>query len=112
MISTYSFGKICINGIWYEHDLLIYGDSIFPDWWRRNGHVCDIEDIEELLAEKPDILILGQGTPGMMRATQQLQQLLHRQGIKLIEEPTAKAVATFNNLYRENKIAAGFHLTC
>ncbi len=112
MISTYHFGKICINGIWYKHDLMIFGNRIIPDWWRKNGHTCDIEDIEVLIKETPDILILGQGTPGMMQATQELQQLLHHKGIKFIEQPTYEAVVSFNNLYKKHNIAAGFHLTC
>ena len=112
MISAYSFGKICVSGTWYKRDLLISRGKIFPDWWRRNGHVCDVEDIAEILADGPDILILGQGTPGMMRTTQGLRQFLHHQGIKLIEQPTAEAVTTFNNLHRQDKVAAGFHLTC
>lgn len=112
MISAYSFGKMNINGTWYMHDLRINGETILPDWWRRSGHVCDIEDIKVLLVDTPDVLIIGQGTPGMMRVTQELRQYLLQLGITLIQQPTAKAVATFNDMYRQKNIVAGFHLTC
>ena len=112
MITAYSFGTICINGTWHRRDLRISGETIHPDWWRKRGHACDIEDVEELLAGAPDILILGQGTPGMMHATPELRQYLRQQGIKLIEQSTAEAITTFNDLYRQKNIVAGFHLTC
>ena len=61
MISAYSFGKMNINGTWYMHDLRINGETILPDWWRRSGHVCDIEDIKVLLVDTPDVLIIRPG---------------------------------------------------
>ncbi len=112
MIEAYSFGKICINGIWYTHDLRMKGSNVFADWWRQRGHFCDLADIKDLLADVPDTLILGQGTPGMMRATQELKQYLQLREIELIEQPPAEAVKTFKTLYKDKKIVAGFHLTC
>ena len=112
MITQYSFGKMCINGIWYQRDLQINGVTVLPDWWRKNGHECRIEDLDEILAGRPDILILGQGKPGLMRATDELKRYLRQHDIQLIQQPTTEAVATFNGLYREKKVAAGFHLTC
>ncbi len=112
MIEAYSFGKICINGTWYTHDLRLKGKNVFADWWRQRGHFCDPADIKDLLTEVPNILILGQGTPGMMQATPELKQFLQQRGIELIEQPTTEAVKTFNTLYRDKKIVAGFHLTC
>ena len=112
MIEAYGFGKICINGAWYTQDLRIKGGAILSDWWRRRGHFCEPADIEDLLTGVPEILILGQGTPGMMRATPELKQLLQQQGIELIEQPTAEAVDIFNKLHKEKDIVAGFHLTC
>lgn len=112
MISQYTFGKIRVNGRWHRHDLRISGGTVLPDWWRKNGHVCDIDDVAELLADSPDTLIIGQGKPGLMRATEQLKHHLQHHNIELIEQPTADAVATFNRLYKNKKVAAGFHLTC
>ena len=112
MINGYSFGKICIHGIWYNHDLKIIGDVVLPDWWRKSGHRCCRQDIEDLLSAEPEVLILGRGKPGMMKADPQLRRFVDKQGIELIELPTAAATVTFNNLYRQKKTAAGFHLTC
>jgi len=112
MITAYSFGKICIDGIWYNRDVKISGTTVIADWWRRQGHVCSLEDIDDLLADGPEIILLGKGKPGFMKADSRLRAALARRNIRLIEQPTAEAVQTFNNLYRAHHIGAGFHLTC
>ena len=112
MINAYSFGKIRINNIWYTGDLKISGGVVLPDWWRKSGHVCSLDDIQDLLQDDLEVLILGKGKPGMMRADRELRRFLEQQGIQLIEQPSAEAVETFNNLYRKKRVGAGFHLTC
>ncbi|HHB75298.1 MAG TPA: hypothetical protein ENK84_01970, partial [Desulfobulbus sp.] len=74
--------------------------------------VCGLGDIQDLLRVEIEVLILGKGKPGMMRADQELRRFLEQQGVRLIEQPTAEAVVTFNNLYRKKRVGAGFHLTC
>jgi len=112
MISAYSFGKIRINNIWYTGDLKISGNVVLPDWWRQSGHVCSLDDIRDLLRVEPEVIILGKGKPGMMRADRKLRRFLEQQGVQLIEQPTTEAVHTFNNLCRKKRVGAGFHLTC
>lgn len=102
-----------INGIHYTDDIKIIGKKVVPDWWRKSGHRVEPADIADILAAEPDIIILGKGEPGQMRASQQLVDLLKEKNIELIEQSTKKAVATFNKLHQNGKnIAAGFHLTC
>jgi len=112
MITQYDFGKIRVNGTWYQHDLRISDRTVLPDWWRTNGHTCDVEDVADILADCPDILILGRGKPGMMQASSALKRYLQQHDIELIQQPTMEAVQTFNDLYGRRKVAAGFHLTC
>ena len=112
-IQRYSFGNIVINGIHYTDDIKIIGKKVVPDWWRKSGHRVEPEDISDILAAEPDIIILGKGQPGQMAPTRALVDLLKERNIELIEKPTKEAVATFNKLHQNGKnIAAGFHLTC
>ena len=113
-ITGYSFGWIEIDGRRYQRDLLITEDRLVTDnWWRREGHLCDSEDLAPVLDEPVHVLILGQGTPGMMQATKRLRQECEERGIQLIEQPTSEAVTTFNRLQQKGgHIVAGFHLTC
>jgi len=112
MITDYGFGRICINGNWYNSDIKIRGTTVIADWWRRQGHVCSLDDIDDLLADEPEIIILGKGKPGFMKADYRLRSTLAERGIRLIEQPTAEAVQTFNNLHKAHRVGAGFHLTC
>ena len=72
MITDYGFGRICIDGTWYNRDVKIRGTTVIADWWRGRGHVCMLEDIADLLADEPEIIILGTGRPGLMKADRRL----------------------------------------
>jgi hypothetical protein len=113
MIEQYSFGNIVINGVTYRDDVKIIQGKVVPEWWRKRGHFVDVDDIQDILKSKPDILILGKGSPGQMKSTEALRKFLKKNNIQLIEEKSSKAFKTFNRLFNEGKnVCAGFHLTC
>jgi len=113
MIEQYSFGSIVINGVSYRNDVKIIQGKVVPEWWRKRGHFVDVDDIQDILKLKPDILVLGKGSPGQMKSTEALRKFLKTNGVELIEEKTSKAFKTFNRLFNKgNNVSAGFHLTC
>ncbi len=113
MITEFSFGKIVCQGNIYTNDIKIINGQVVANWWRRSGHRVDIEDIDDILEAKPDILIIGQGSPGLLKTTAPLRAQLIAGNIELIEKKTAKAMQVFNQLYGEDKrVAAGFHVGC
>lgn len=71
MIDFYEFGRIKINGKLYFKDLIIFPDGIKENWWRKEGHKLGAEDIEEVIAEKPEVLIVGTGYYGYMEVLQE-----------------------------------------
>jgi len=113
MIEQYSFGNIVINGVSYGNDVKIIQGKVVSEWLRKRGHFVDVDDIQDILKSKPDILVLGKGSPGQMKSTEALRKFLKNNGIELIEEKTSKAFKTFNRLFNKGKnVSAGFHLTC
>ena len=113
MIEQYSFGNIVVNSVRYTNDMKIVQGKVVPEWWRKRGHSVDVDDIQDVLKSGPDIVVLGKGLPGLMKATRALRDFFKDHNIKLIEERTTKAVKTFNRLFKEGQnIGAGFHLTC
>ena len=113
MIEQYSFGNIIINGVSYMNDIKIIQGKAISEWWRKRGHFVDVDDIQDILKLKPDILVLGKGSPGQMKSTETLQEFLEKNNIELIEEKTVEAVETFNRLFKQGKnVSAGFHLSC
>jgi hypothetical protein len=113
MITEFSFGRIVVQGQTYTNDIKIVDGTPVPDWWRRSGHAVEINDVQDILDSKPEILVIGKGQPGYMRITDSLRKHLEKNNIKLIEEPTREAIRTFNRLFNEgDRVSAGFHVSC
>lgn len=112
MIESYKFGQIMINGKTYNSDLIIFTDHINNTWWRREGHNLYIEDIQEIINKKPEIIIIGTGFFGLMKVSSDLIKYLESIGIKVIIKTTKDASDEYNKLYKKKKVIAAFHLTC
>ncbi|MBC7188911.1 hypothetical protein H5U35_01680 [Candidatus Aerophobetes bacterium] len=112
MIEKYSFGKITIDGKIYTSDVIVYPDRVKDNWWRKEGHLLLPEDLEEVVKEKPEILVVGTGNSGLMQVPPETRNWLSSHRIKLIAEPTEKACATYNKLCKTTKVVAALHLTC
>ncbi|MFZ5758531.1 MAG: MTH938/NDUFAF3 family protein [Thermodesulfobacteriota bacterium] len=113
MIEEYSFGRMVVNGTVHGADLKIVGSRVVAGWWRNSGHAVEVSDVADILVVRPEVLVIGQGSPGLMKVTESMKKELALLGIDLIEEPTAGAALTFNRLRGEGReVAAGFHLTC
>ncbi len=112
-IDAYSFGRIVIDGREYTSDVIIYGNRVDASWWRKEGHELHPEDIIDALKEQPDILVIGTGYAGVMKAPKKTIEYITSQGIDVKIERTGKAVELFNALQGKNKsVIAALHLTC
>ena len=112
-IDHYRFGHIDIQGRSYDADVIIFPDRVQEHWWRREGHRLVQEDLEAVLAEKPDLLIVGTGYYGRMQVPEKTLDSLATAGIDVRVLKTDQAVAEFNRLQREcASIVAALHLTC
>ena len=112
-IDSFSFGRITINGKLYHSDLILFPDSVITNWRRTQGHVLSLEDLQDILHFKPDVLVVGTGTYGSMKIPSSTRKGLEEKGIELFENPTDQAWELFNQ-YREEgeKVAGAFHITC
>jgi len=113
MITDFSFGRIVADGQTCSSDIKIIQGSLVTDWWRKSGHTVEIEDVQDALEADPEILVIGKGQPGYMKTADSLKNLLVNRNVTLIEEPTAKAIETFNRLSKEGRRVSGaFHVGC
>lgn len=112
MIEFYDFGRMKINGVTYTTDLIIFREEVKPNWWRIEGHKLQIEDLRDILKEKPEILVVGTGYYGLMKIPPETEKQLQAEGIKLIAEKTGEAYKIYNKLSKSKRVAGAFHLTC
>lgn len=112
-IESYSFGRMLINGSLYTKDVLILPDgSIVSPWWRKQGHMLVTDDLAELLAAGPEIIICGTGAMGVLQPAAELKKYLAAHNIAFIAQKSAKAVETYNHMSDTGKTGGCFHLTC
>ncbi len=114
-LSSYSFGKIVVDGVQYTKDLKIIGGKVIPNWWRQQGHLLQACDIEDVVEARPHTLIVGTGSPGRLKVEEGLASFLGSKGIRLETLPTELAVHRFMELAEMEgyqQVAAALHLTC
>ncbi|MDO9068747.1 MAG: MTH938/NDUFAF3 family protein [Deltaproteobacteria bacterium] len=112
-IESYSFGLIKIGGRGFNSDLIIYPDHVDDKWWRKEGHLLQVEDLTDIFALQPEVLIVGQGLPGLMQVDRKVVEYCRCNGILLVVAPTEKAVEEYNNSSgKKEKVVACLHLTC
>jgi hypothetical protein len=111
-IDCYEFGSITIDGQTFRNDLLIWPGQIKQDWWRRESHLLQLDDVRDALAAAPQVLIVGKGDPGRMEVDPALASYLREKGVDLLALPTREACQSINSLAAKRRLAAALHLTC
>jgi hypothetical protein len=111
----FSFGSIEIDGIRYEHDVLIDRGEIRkrkkkPSKKLRDAYGHTPLSLEEEIPWKCRRLVIGTGIYGSMPVTDDLQQEAHDRQIELIVLPTAQAIATLKQ--SDPATNAILHVTC
>jgi hypothetical protein len=111
-IESYRFGEIVIDGRRYSNDVIVYPDRVDSQWWREEGHSLSPTDVSEVLQMPPEVLVIGQGSPGRMDVPAETRRQLQDAGMEVIAEPTEQACKTYNRLRTKRRIVAALHLTC
>jgi hypothetical protein len=111
-IISYKFGQIVIDDTKYNKDVIIFPDRVFANWWRKSGHRIEPDDLTEVVSAKPDVLIIGTGSFGMVTVPEETVQYIRDQGIEVFVERTKKALEHYHKLAKDRKTVAALHLTC
>ena len=112
---AFSFGSITIDGIEYEHDVVIDRGKVSK---RKKGPSKKFRDefghtplsIEEEIPWKCSRLVIGTGEGGALPVMEEVKKEARQRKIKLIIVPTAEAIAELNK--NSSETHAVLHLTC
>lgn len=112
-IETYDFGRISIDGKTYTSNVIILPQKVRGSWWRSEGHCLHVDDLADVIAARPDVLVVGTGYYGNMVVPSATKSFLEAKGIRVHTAKTPEAVKEFNKLQQKiGKVVAALHLTC
>lgn len=113
-LEKFSFGAICIDGVTYDHDVVIDCGRVSkrkkkPSKKFRDTFGHTPLSVEEEIPWKCRRLIIGTGT-GALPIMEEVRREAKRRDVELIVLPTAEAVSVLNrNVPETNAI---LHVTC
>ncbi len=112
-IDAYEFGKIEIEGRTYTSDVIIGPEKVMDSWWRKEGHRLHVDDLQDIMKARPQVVVIGTGYFGRMRVPNETREYLEARGVEVREAETSRAVEEFNRLQQEYaRVVGALHLTC
>ena len=112
MSIKYTFGRIVIEDKVYTSDCIICKDRIVSNWWRNEGHLLQLCDIEDILDNDIKTLIVGTGYNNMMKVDDSIRIYCKNNEIILVDFPTQRAIDYYEHLKDKDRAILALHLTC
>jgi hypothetical protein len=114
-ITAFSFGSIEIDGVPYEHDVIIDRGEVHK---RKKGASKKFREtfghtplsLEEEIPWKCRRLVVGTGARGALPVMDELEREARRRKIELIALPTPEAIGVLNKGMKHTN--AVLHVTC
>jgi len=110
-ITSYSFGKMIIDGKTYTNELQILPNGTVKKWSPNDPHYILPADIEEIVSSSIKTLIIGNGANGEAAIPDETIKFIEAKSIKVHILNTHEAVKLFNESSKE-AMGAIFHLNC
>ncbi len=111
-IQDYQFGRMVVGEEQHTRDLILLPDRVVANWWRKEGHRLDVEDLQAVLGAAPEVLVVGTGAYGLMQIPEGTRRAVEAVGIELRAARTGQAWQMYNDLRERRRTAGAFHLTC
>lgn len=112
MIDSYTFGTFVVDGKQFDSNIALINNKAKPARYLES-HILKTSDFDELIAAKPEIIIIGIGASGVVDVQDEIKEHIESNNIKLIIEKTGDACNTYNSLIKEGKkVCAFLHNTC
>ena len=112
IIDSYEFGRIVIRGKEFRSDVIVDEEGVEANWWRKEGHSLQVDDLDAILRKHPKTLIVGTGHSGILEVEPEVIRVLELSGIELIVKRTREACEELNRRAGSKGVVAALHLTC
>ncbi len=116
-INNTNFGTIQIEGITYNHDVIIGLDGAVKKRKKKlskaiygTSHKVSLDEAQYVYERGAGRLIIGCGQYGALYLSNEAEQLFQEKGIKIEIYPTHEAVQIWNDI--KGKAIGLFHVTC
>ena len=117
MIESTQFGQITIDGITYDHDVVVKRDGTVKKRKKRlsknvygTSHIVSLEEVMSFYEEEVSVLIFGTGQYGRSELSAEARLFLEENSVSIQLASTPEAIRIFNQT-ASPKIGV-FHVTC
>jgi hypothetical protein len=113
--SGYSFGSVRVDGVTYDHDLIIDRGKIRkrkkgPSRKFRGGYGHTPLSVAEDIPWRCRRLVIGTGADGALPVLNEVREQARRREVDLVTLPTAQAIGVLAKTIKDTN--AILHLTC
>lgn len=112
-INSIEFGSIMINNKKYNNDIIVSYKGSIQKIETQLRHLISKKEFDIMLADGPEIILIGTGVEGDMQISSEVQRLAEQKGIEIFDSRSSEAIKKFNQLYESGKrVVAFIHITC
>lgn len=112
-INSTEFGSITINNKKYSDDVMISYKESVKNVETEIRHLVSRKEFYLMLAEGPEIIVIGTGVEGGMQISSDVRELAKQRGIQILDLKSSEAIKKFNQLYESGKrVVAFIHTSC
>ncbi len=104
VINDTFFGSITVNGIEYDHDILITLSGKVKKRKKKlskavygTSHTLSLPEIEDLYQENADGIVIGSGQYGVARLSEEASGFLDAKGCKVVLKASPEAIRDWNH---------------
>jgi uncharacterized protein len=109
-IQSYQPGAVTINDVVYTTSIIVSSQGIIPQWPIKHIQELTTEHLQQLLATKPQVILLGTGEKLLFPRRELLQEVIQL-GIGIEVMDSSAACRTYNLLLAEGRrVTAGIIL--
>lgn len=107
MIQEYKYGMFKIDNKMYYDDIKILGTKV--KMWECRDRQVTLKDIEDVLAAKPQVVVIGLGAGGLIGIADEVKHALLMKRITLIADKNQQACEAYNRALADgSRVAAIF----